>query len=169
MPLEIERKFLIRMPDLKGWENYPSYEIVQTYLLSEEGVTRRVRARTTADGTEYFYTEKHRKSARTAVEDERSIAQAEYDALLKETDHTRTPIEKRRYAIPYDGHTIEIDIYSFWKKQATLEVELQREDEAFALPPFIEVIREVTADYRYKNHALAREIPLEDQNGAVFN
>ena len=46
---------------------------------------------------------------------------------------------------------------------------MKSEDEAFTLPPFIEVIREVTADYRYKNHALAREIPKEDPNGAVFN
>ena len=92
MPLEIERKFLIRMPDRRGWEKYPSYEIVQTYLLSEEGVTRRVRARTATDGTEYFYTEKRRKSAKTAVEDERRITQSEYDALRKETDPSRTPI-----------------------------------------------------------------------------
>ncbi len=162
MPLEIERKFLIKMPDVAGWGDYPCYEILQTYLLSEEGVTRRVRMRRDSKGTRYIYTEKRRKSALTAEENERGIGLREYTELCKEADPARTPIRKTRYAIPYGDHVFEVDIYAFWKKQATLEVELKAEGEAFTIPPFLDVLREVTADYRYKNHALAKALPDEE-------
>ena len=164
--LEIERKFLIAMPDegeLARQDGARCDEILQTYLLSEDGVTARVRARRGEGGTVYTATEKRRLSDLTAVEDEREVTEAEYRALLLRRDGALTPIEKRRYAIPYGGHTLEIDVYPFWQKQAVLEVELPSEDTPLALPPFIRVIREVSGDRRYKNVSLARSIPAEDE------
>ena len=58
-------------------------------------------------------------------------------------------------------HTAEIDLYDFWQDRATLEVELATEAEAFTLPPFVTVLRDVTADKRYKNVSLAAELPRE--------
>ena len=58
-------------------------------------------------------------------------------------------------------HLAEIDLYDFWQDRATLELELSAEDEAFTLPPFVRVLRDVTADKRYKNVNLARELPTE--------
>ena len=46
--------------------------------------------------------------------------------------------------------------------EAELEVELESEDEELQLPDWIEVIREVSADKRYTNSALAKEIPDEE-------
>ena len=50
---------------------------------------------------------------------------------------------------------------NFWKTQAFLEVELLDESDEVRLPDFIEVIRDVSADDRYRNSALAKEIPAE--------
>jgi CYTH domain-containing protein len=164
--LEIERKFLIAMPDegvLARQDGARCDEILQTYLLSEPGVTARVRMRRGTRGTVYTATEKRRLSDLTAVEDEREVTEEEYRALLSRRDPALTPIEKRRYAIPYGGHTLEIDIYPFCQKQAVLEVELPTEDTPFTLPPFIRVIRDVSGDHRYKNVSLARAIPDENE------
>lgn len=164
--LEIERKFLIAMPDegvLARQDGARCDEILQTYLLSEGGVTARVRARRGTSGIVYTATEKRRLTDLTAIEDEREVTEEEYRALLLRRDGALTPIEKRRYAIPYGGHTLEIDVYPFWQRQAVLEVELPSEDTPLTLPPFIRVIREVSGDRRYKNVALARSIPAEDE------
>ena len=162
--LEIERKLLIAMPDegaLAAMTGATCDEILQTYLLSDLGVTARVRARRSASGTVYTATEKRRLSDLTAIEDERELTEEEYRAMLLRRDPALAPIGKRRYAIPYAGQTLEIDIYPFWQKQAVLEVELPSEDTPLVLPPFIRVIRDVSGDRRYKNVSLAREIPAE--------
>lgn len=164
MPLEIERKFLIRMPDLAllcAQEGVRVKRLTQTYLLAAPGVTARVR-RCREDGrVTYIRTEKRRLSDRTAIEEECEIDEATYRAALRVADPARLPIRKTRYAIPYEGHVMEVDIYDFWHDRATLEVELSDEEEAFSLPPYLSVVREVTADRRYKNAQLAKEIPTD--------
>ena len=46
--------------------------------------------------------------------------------------------------------------------KAVLECELESEDEAFAVPPELSILREVTGDPQYLNSSLARTIPAED-------
>ena len=162
---ETERKFLIAMPDegfLAAQEGALCDRIVQTYLAAEPGVTARVRRREGSAGVSYTHTEKRRLTAMTAWEDEREITEEEYLALLKGADPTLRPIEKRRYTVPMGDLSLEIDLYPFWKRQAVLEVELPSEETALSLPPYITVLREVTADRRYKNVSLAGCIPPED-------
>ena len=159
---EIERKYLIEYPDkaaLESAEGVRVKRIEQTYLLSEPGETRRVRKMTEKGVTRYIETRKYRVSDLRATEEEKELSAAEYDTLLKLADPTLRPILKTRYAIPYKGHTAEVDLYDFWQDRATLEVELVDEQEAFELPPFLRVIREVSDDKRYKNVNLARELP----------
>lgn len=162
MPLEIERKFLIRYPDRNLLRQYPGsrpVDIVQTYLLSEQGVSRRVRAWTENGSTVYIRTSKRSLTDRTRIEQEDQISREEYEALLRQADPGRRPLQKQRWCIPYESHILEIDLYPFWSDQAVLEVELQSEEEEFLLPPELEVLREVTGDPRYLNSSLAREIP----------
>ena len=162
MPLEIERKYLIRYPDLNWLRHCPEarcVEIVQTYLLSHPGESRRVRSWTEDGSTVYIRTSKRSLTDRTRIEQEDQISPEEYDALLQEADPERRPIEKQRWCIPYENHVLEIDLYPFWSEQAVLEVELQSEEEEFSLPLELQVIREVTGDPRYLNSSLAREIP----------
>ena len=163
-PLEIERKFLIRMPVLSALEAQPGVrikQILQTYLSTVPGITARVRCVREGTAIDYIYTEKRRLSALTAVEEECAVPAEEYELLLQKADQARRPIEKTRYVIPYEGHDMEIDVYPFWQDRAILEIELKSEDEAFLLPPYLHVLAEVSGDKRYKNVNLARELPSD--------
>ena len=160
--MEIERKYLIAMPDEAVLQSADASEIVQTYLVSpKKGVTERVRARTSSGRAVYTHTVKHKLSAMTREEDEHEISAAEYAELLKRADAGRKPIRKMRYCLDYIGQLFEIDVYPFWTDRAIMEIELDSEEREVMLPPFIEVIKEVTGDGRYTNAAIAREIPAE--------
>ena len=164
-PIETEVKYLIRMPDISQLCCQPDLkakEIVQTYLISPNGITRRVREVTTDKETNFVLTEKRRISALSSFEDERMITPDEYRELLKVSDPERIPIKKTRYAFSHDSHLIEIDIYPFWSDRAILEIELASEAEEYSIPPFISVIKNVTDDSRYKNARLAKEIVFDD-------
>ncbi len=158
-PIETERKFLIKFPDtalLCESKNCKIKKIEQTYLLAQNGITRRVRKIECNNKTEYIFTEKHRISSLSCFENEKNIAESEYKELLRSADSSRKTVFKTRYAFQYEKHTVEIDIYDFWKNVAILEIELNDEKEIFEIPPFISVIKEVTDDKRFKNVNLAR-------------
>ena len=163
-PIECERKLLIRYPDVARLSEAGAVksDITQTYLVSPAGVTDRVRKRVTGDVTVYTRTKKVRISALSAEEYESDIREEDYLSLLQSADPSRTPIHKTRYVLPIGKYKAEIDLYPFWSRQAILEVEMEGEEETFTLPSFIEVIRDVTADYRYKNARLAKDIPAEE-------
>lgn len=156
--LEIERKYIIRKPLILS--TLKRADMVQTYLLSTTG-TRRVRSVETDGVKKYCFTEKNRQTARTCIEKEREIDENEYKTLLLQADPTRNAIVKSRYYYPFEGLTFEIDVYPFWEKQCVMEVELEAEDQAFCVPPDIEIIKEVTADKAYKNVSLAKAVPEE--------
>ena len=164
--LEIERKYLIRYPDLSLLSSLPGrqvWEITQTYLNDGEGgQTRRVR-RVICDGeTRYFRTFKRRVSALSADEDEAELTPEEYKAHLHQADRSRVPVIKTRYRIPHRGHVVEIDVFPFWKDRALMEIELASEDESADIPDYVQIIREVSGEKAYKNRQLARRVPMED-------
>lgn len=162
--LETEYKYLISYPDiyvLCEQEKSRIVDIEQIYLDSESPFTARVR-RWTEDGvTHFFYTSKKRISKQTAEEHEIEISEEEYERYLCHADKTRSPITKRRFIIPYEGHDMEIDVYPFWTKQAILEIEINEENEHVDIPPYLIIMRDVTGDKRYKNYSLAKSIPEE--------
>lgn len=164
--LEIERKYLIRMPDEQRLRAMPGCEIwdlAQTYLMDgEDGSTRRVRSIAAAQGTVYVHTVKRRLSDLSHEEWEREISREEYERLLGDANPALHAIRKRRYRIPYAGQLLEIDIYDFWRDRATLEIELEREDQPAILPDWLSIVRELTGERAYKNRFLAEEVPMED-------
>ncbi len=160
---EIERKYLIRRPDLLNLGACCRViNISQTYLSTTEGSLRVRRTEETGIVT-YIETLKRSVSTMRRMEIERELTEEEYNRRLATRDPRRQTIRKTRYCLPYNGHVFEIDIYPFWSKQAVMEVELEREDESFDLPPHIRILREVTDDLKYSNHSIAREIPAEDE------
>ena len=164
-PLEIERKFLIRLPDAArlARESVRRIEITQIYLRTDSpGHSRRLRHSRWEGGEARYYTEKLRRTDRTRVEREREVTREEWDALIKARDEQRRVIEKVRWCVPAGGHTLEIDLFPFWDDRAFCEIELASENEPFVLPDWIEVVREVTDDPRYTNSALALSIPAEE-------
>ena len=164
--MEIERKYLIRMPDEKLLAQMPGceiWEIIQTYL-SDCGncYTNRIR-RVRVNGQEkYIRTVKQRVNALSCHESEGEICREEYEELLRQKDPALNSIEKRRYRVPYAGQLLEIDMYSFWKDRATLEIEFDSEDAVPVLPEWLDIVRELTGEPAYKNLYLAREIPMEE-------
>ena len=160
---EIERKFLIRRPSLSYLEQYAERsEITQTYLSAPAGQTERVRRRGKDGVYAYTHTCKIRLNTVRRIEQETEITRAEYETLLKRADPKCRPIRKERWVLPYRGQSFEIDIFPFWERQAYLELELGDEGQEIDFPPDICLLREVTADPRYTNAALAREIPEEE-------
>lgn len=152
---ETERKYLIRMPGASLLTGGEVWEIRQTYLVAGRG-NRRVRAVVCRGETRYFYTEKERVSVLTSIEREREIDGDAYRAYLSEARPDSAEVVKTRYRIPYAGHTLEIDVYPFWRDTAVLEVELSEEGEQVTLPAWVTVLREVTAEPLYKNTNIAR-------------
>lgn len=158
---EIERKFLIAMPDLQwlSGKALRRLEMVQTYLLAADGESSRVRKITENGTVTYIQTMKKRISNIKRLETEAEITAEEYATLLEKADSARRPIRKVRYCVPHGRHMLEIDIFSFWQDKAFLEVELVDEKEEISLPSEFIVLREVTEDRRYTNAALAKELP----------
>jgi CYTH domain-containing protein/transcriptional regulator with XRE-family HTH domain len=161
-PLEIERKYLICYPDLKELESNPNctkVDITQTYLTSENGVERRIRARGIDGNYVYYLTEKREITGLKRIETERRLTQDEYLELLMQADNRLHTIHKTRYCLSDHNQYFEIDIYPEWDKQAIMEIELRDEDQEVQLPDFIKVIKEVTDDKAYKNYQMAKEMP----------
>ena len=158
---EIERKYLIRYPDiktLKAQKGVEQWEIVQIYLTAQPGSTRRIR-QVVADGSiKYYKTFKRRLSTLSCEEDEGEIDQLEFIRLSQEMEPSCKPLGKTRYRIPYQGHTLEFDIYPFWNDRAILEIELDSEGEGAAIPDYVHIIRDVSGDVRYKNRMLAEKV-----------
>lgn len=159
---EIERKFLIRMPELTRLEKLgEKTAIVQTYLNTEEG-SARVRKRGREGCWTYTHTEKKRLSDLRRIEREREVDEAEYLRLLESSDPQRRVIYKDRYCLEYMEQLLEIDIFPFYSDRAFLEIELEDEGQAVHLPDWVEVIKEVTSDRRYTNAALGLEVPYDE-------
>ncbi len=159
---EIERKFLIAMPDEAFLKSCSASAITQTYLACDGNSTERVRERAYPDHCEYTHTIKYRLNNMRRIEDERQIDEDTYTALLERADPARRPIRKVRYCFEHDGRLWELDVFPFWKNSAYLEIELTGENEAFTLPPGLRLKREVTDDPRYTNAALSLHIPDEE-------
>ena len=166
LPLEIERKFLIKMPDIDLLEKQPLYikiEMEQAYLREQQSTAgMRIRKSTLNGKTTYKKTYKKRITSVTCVELEDDISEQGWKDLIFYIDPDSTPIKKVRHCFTYNGQIFELDIYPFWNDRAILELELSSEDQKFELPPFIEVIKEVTVDVRYKNRSLSYQVITEE-------
>ena len=157
-PYEIERKYLIRKPSEEQLSMRTSdcSLIIQTYLSAKEGSERRIRQRGSQGAWTYTLTTKRlTDSDARRIETERRLTEKDYIDLLAEADTSLYQIRKTRWCVPYDSVYFEIDIYPFSDEYAIMEVELPDEDFEFEMPPFVEVIREVTSEKQYKNRYLA--------------
>lgn len=164
-PFEIERKFLISMPDIKKLkQKYKMVRtnIIQTYLKSDKNLERRIRQRGLPGDYVYYYTEKEDVSEGTRIEREKKIAQSTYITLLGEADTSLHQISKTRYCIVYKDKYFELDIYPFWNDKAILEIEVEDINTKIDMIPEINIIKEVTDDKQYKNKALANNLGMID-------
>ena len=154
MPVEIERKFLLKDDSWKKNLTGDHYTIVQAYLNKEGNNT--VRVRIAEDSA--FLTIKGRTQGITRQEFQYEIPPEEAAELLK---LSQTPvIEKIRYEIEYAGMTWEIDEFLGANKGLYIaEIELESENQTFEKPEWLG--QEVSGDKRYYNSYLADKPFLE--------
>ncbi|WP_242126608.1 CYTH domain-containing protein [Sphingobium sp. Sx8-8] len=148
MAVEIERKFLV-VDD--GWRRTADGGRVlrQAYVTHDPRASVRVRL---SDDRAWLTLKSGRAGiVRDEFEYEISLADAEdmLDRLC-----TGPVIEKTRYRVPHGGRIWEVDVFAGRANGLVLaEIELRAPDEAFDLPDWVG--REVTADPRFRNSAIA--------------
>ncbi|WP_250630414.1 CYTH domain-containing protein [Rhodoflexus caldus] len=148
MPVEIERKFLVKNQDWK--KNAEAKVFRQGYLCNDNGKTVRVRIA----GEDAFITVKGNAQYISRAEFEYAIPVE--DALYMLNALCQRPlIEKTRYYVPYKGLMWEIDEFEGDNSGLIIaEVELTDENQEVPLPPWAGA--EVTGDERYYNANLVR-------------
>ena len=145
--MEIERKFFFfLLPD--NLSDYPLHHLEQGYLCTSPVV--RIRK----DNEQYELTY---KSKGLMIREEYNLPlTAESYAHLKEKIDGRL-ITKKRYKIPYETYTIELDIFEGDLAPLMLaEVEFPTEDEAKAFLPPDWLGEDVTMSTLYHNSALSK-------------
>jgi len=147
---EIERKFLVKCLPL-GWKRHVSSPIVQGYFPM---ATTEIEIRVRRKGSQHFITIKG-GHGRSRLEEEIEIPESKFRALWPLTRTAR--ISKRRYKIPCDGHTIEIDIFQGpHRGLVTADIEFDSVPESRAFEPPEWLGREITGCREYANAMLAR-------------
>jgi CYTH domain-containing protein len=149
--MEIERKFTVRqLPD--GWEQYPCKRIEQGYLCTRPVV--RVRR----CGEEFWLTCKG-EGLLEREEYELPLTEQAYRHLLPKADGL--VIQKERFYIPWNGYTIEMDVFDGPLSPLILaEVEFSTRQEALAFQPPAWFDRDVTGEAAYSNSNLSKTAAL---------
>ena len=155
-PPEIERKFLVEMPDLERLEKLPGcrrVEIEQAYLPTTNDEKLRIR-KWVEDGQAIYYKTRRRRVNGRRLEVEERLTQRSYMEMMEEAGALQL-LRKTRYSIPYQGQQFQLNVYPFWTDQAIVKIELNEEDAQVQLPPELTLIREVTGEREYKDYTLA--------------
>lgn len=149
MPVEIERKFLVKNDTWWSQVDH-STRIRQGYLAPIDKASVRVRV----DGDKANINIKSATLGIRRMEYEYAIPLTEAEEMLKQL--CRTPqIDKIRHRVKQGNHTWEIDEF-FGDNMGLIvaEIELDSEDEAFEIPEWLG--KEVTHDERYYNVNLVK-------------
>jgi len=149
MAVEIERKFLVTGD---GWRSKAtsSSALRQGYLSTSAKATVRVR----------IFDDERAVLTLKGPTDGISRAEFEYDVPLDDglalLDMARpNVVEKRRFIVPHEGLTWEVDVFEGAHQGLVMaEVELTAADQTVSLPDWVG--REVSHDDRYANASLSR-------------
>ena len=143
---EIERKYLVKQVP-ENLASYPFHEIEQGYLCTEPVV--RIRRQ----DEEYYLTYKS-KGLMIREEYNLPLTKNAYFHLREKIDGRL--ISKRRYLIPLDPYTIELDVFHSPKDDLILaEVEFPSEEDALTFTPPDWFGEDVTNSSLYHNSRLS--------------
>lgn len=149
---EVERKFLVDPDEAsrRAGAARAQYRIEQAYVAIDDEREVRLRA---IDGERGLLTVKsHGELERDEFEIELDEEQFRTLSPLLDTK----AIEKTRYLLDHDGHTVELDVYAGdLQGLVVAEVEFESRNDAEAFEPPGWLGRDVTGDPRYRNHKLA--------------
>ena len=144
--MEIERKFTVKeLPDIS---KYDFHVMEQGYL----NVNPVVRVRKEDDT--YYLTYKG-KGLLAREEYNLPLNEEAYYHLVEKSDGII--IRKKRYLIPYEKYTIELDVFEEpYETLVIAEVEFDSKEEAEAFQPPLWFDQDVTYDRRYHNSNLSQ-------------
>lgn len=143
---EIERKYLVKQVP-ENLASYPFHEIEQGYLCTEPVI--RIRRQ----DEEYYLTYKS-KGLMIREEYNLPLTKDAYFHLREKIDGRL--ISKRRYLIPLDPYTIELDVFHSPKDDLILaEVEFPSEEDALTFTPPDWFGEDVTNSSLYHNSRLS--------------
>jgi len=150
---EIERKYLLSALPARVHEA-AMLEIDQGYVPGTR-INERIRRARSSDGVRYYRTIKMGKGI-DRLEIEEETTEIFFTTVWPLTRGAR--IHKRRFVVPEGDVTWEIDEFLDREGLWLAEVELERIDQTVNVPAWLQsvVVREVTDEEEYTNHALAR-------------
>jgi adenylate cyclase len=149
MPVEIERKFLVKDDSWRAQVESESH-IMQGYIAETPAVTVRVRVK----GDRAFLTIKGATKGLSRSEFEYPIPVEDAVQILDELA-VSPAIDKVRYGVRAGNHVWDLDVFAGENAGLVLaEVELSTEDDTFEMPDWAG--KEVSGDPRYYNVNLAR-------------
>lgn len=164
MPLEIERKFLLKNTDIPDADE--KFHILQDYLIPKDPNVSSERVRMIQEWSNwnyaptnvigYFHTVKTHIGKGTCEEIENEIDVNHYYELIRRRDPKSTCISKQRNIYHYNGHKFEVDRFNWPKRFLMVEVELSDINEEIDFPEWMIIDREVTDDPAYSNHNIAK-------------
>lgn len=154
LAIEEERKYLVKVTG--ELPECTESEIRQTYLTGEPGCEIRLRRRTTNGYVTNIHTSRKRLSPTEELVTERLVPNALYESMLQQADPYRRPIVKRRRSFIYQGQFFELDCYEGdLEGLVILETKGIGQHENMKLPPFLEIVKDITGDAAYHNYNIA--------------
>ena len=144
---EIEYKFLVKEEKWNALEKPEPSLIVQGFLAKSKDITIRIRIKK----EKAFLTIKGKTVGITRTEFEYEIPVTDAEQMLIE--FTDKQIRKKRYIIPFKGHSWEVDVFEGHLSGLIIaELEVNSETEEFEQPDW--VAKNVSEDERYYNAVL---------------
>lgn len=152
--IEEERKYIVRVTG--AIPDCIESEILQTYLTAEPGCEVRLRRRTTNGNVINIHTTRKRLSSSEELVTERTVTNALYESLLQQADPYRNAISKRRRSFIYQGQFFELDTYQgILNGLVILETKGIASHNDLKLPPFLEIVEDITGNTDFYNATLA--------------
>lgn len=148
MGVEIEHKYLVDESEWLRVSASDKVQIRQGYLQTDPEKTIRVRTK----GNQAFITIKGKAEGASRLEFEYEIPLTDANELLNK--FCSNLVEKVRHQVIHAGKIWEVDVFTGLNAGLIVaEIELQGEDESYAIPNW--VTKNVTSDHRYANSNLA--------------
>lgn len=160
VPREIERKFLCKPTDPTRFSRGAQpIDIEQVYLMEQPGLVPRIRKRGQHGAFIYIWTEKRFISHGVNDEKNKLITLDDYTSKLPLRNPKKGILRKTRTCFVFEHQYFEFDKIPLHSDTVhLLELELTEESQKISLPPFMEVIEEVTDKPEYSNAMLAEAV-----------
>lgn len=154
-PVQEERIFRVRI--IGDIPECSESLITQTYLVAEPGCEVRLRRREWSGGKVVnVHRSKKRISDTEIIETERNVDNNLYEQMLQQADPYRATIKKKRHSFIWKGQFFEIDTFlSPIDDLVMMETKGVAEQETVKVPPFIEILEDVTGNSKYLNYNIA--------------